>query len=361
MDRSARKLLAGVAVAVLAAAIAGPVAAQSTAPSGAAGGTYKIGVSNWLQGNGWREEMICSIKAQALQSGKVSELTIAHRTTDATGQLEDMRNLIAKGVNAIIVNPISPDALNPAIDEATAQGIKVVAVDLASTAANTYLFANDQEQYGYLGAKWLFDAMKGTGTVLYMRGAAGASADTDRDAGFQRARAEYPNIKIGQEVFTNWDQATGVQQVNDYLATGQALDGIWTSGIDNVIVDALQTAGHAFVPVVGADNAGFVSQLLDSTKYPGLVGAAVTNSAAVGGAGVSLALQILEGQEPAQAKNLTTPVVWDNVTEEGKAALASAFDADIIKKSDLWPLVYALPPYTSYSKEQIIACKGPND
>jgi ribose transport system substrate-binding protein len=360
MDRSARKVLAGLGVAVLAAAIAGPVAAQSPAASGAAG-SYKIGVSNWLQGNGWREEMICSIKAEALQSGRVSDLVIAHRTTDAAGQLEDMRNLIGAGVNAIIVNPISPDALNDAITEATGQGIKVVAVDLAATAPDTYLFANDQEEYGYLGAKWLFETMKGTGNVLYMRGAAGTSADTDRDAGFQRAKAEYPDIKIAQEVYTNWDQATGVQQVNDFLATGQALDGIWTSGIDNVIVDALKTAGHAFVPIVGADNAGFVSQLLNPTDYPGLVGVAVTNSAAVGGAGLNLALQILDGNEPAQAQNLTTPVAWDNVTEEGKAALATAYDADIIAKSDLWPLVYALPPYTTYSKEQIIACKGPND
>ena len=31
---------------------------------------YTIGVSNTVQGNGWREEMICAIKAQALASGK---------------------------------------------------------------------------------------------------------------------------------------------------------------------------------------------------------------------------------------------------------------------------------------------------
>ena len=55
---------------------------------------YTIGVSNTVQGNGWREEMICSIKAQALASGEVDSLNIAHRNTDAAGQLEDIRNLI---------------------------------------------------------------------------------------------------------------------------------------------------------------------------------------------------------------------------------------------------------------------------
>jgi ribose transport system substrate-binding protein len=57
------------------------------APGAFAAGPYTIGVSNTVAGNGWREEMICSIKAQALASGEVSSLNIAHRNTDAAGQL----------------------------------------------------------------------------------------------------------------------------------------------------------------------------------------------------------------------------------------------------------------------------------
>ena len=52
-----------------------------------------------------------------------------------------------------------------------------------------------------------------------------------------------------------------------------------------------------YVPIVGADNAGFVTQLLNE---PGLKGAAVTNPASIGGAGVTLALQILDGKKPAE-------------------------------------------------------------
>ncbi len=94
---------------------------------------YTIGVSNTVQGNGWREEMICAIKAQALASGNVASLNIAHRNTDAAGQLEDIRNLIAAGVDAIVVNPSSPEGVNSAIKEATDAGIVVVAVDQAVT------------------------------------------------------------------------------------------------------------------------------------------------------------------------------------------------------------------------------------
>jgi ribose transport system substrate-binding protein len=44
-----------------------------------AGDKYVVGVSNTLTGNGWREEMICSIKAQAESSGKVSKVIVANR------------------------------------------------------------------------------------------------------------------------------------------------------------------------------------------------------------------------------------------------------------------------------------------
>jgi ribose transport system substrate-binding protein len=331
-----------------------PSTGASTEPSATAG-TYHIGVSNTVQGNGWREEMICSIKAQALKSGQVAKVTVAHRNTDAAGQLEDIRNLIAADVDAIIVNPNSPEAVNAALKDAIAAGIVVVAVDQAVTEPGAYLLANDQEEYGYLGAKWLFEQLGGTGNVVYMRGAAGASADTDRDKGFKRALAEAPGIKIVSETQTGWDQAVGVQQINDFLNTGQQVDGVWTSGIDNVIVDAFKTAGKPFVPVVGADNSGFVQQLLNET---GLTGAAVTNPASVGGAGVTLALQILDGQKPAETSVLVKPEVWDNVSDAGKAKLTEANDPDI---DPTWPLGISIPDWTTYSKDEILACKGPGE
>jgi ribose transport system substrate-binding protein len=353
-----RGLTALAAVAIIASACtsgATTAPGSSAAASTAAGASYKIGVSNTLQGNGWREEMICSIKAEALSSGRVSALTIDHRNTDAAGQLSDIRDLIAKGVNAIIVNPASPDAVNAALKEAIDKGITVVAIDQGVTQAGAYVMSNDQVNYGYLGAKWLFTQLKGTGNVIYMRGAAGASADTDRDTGFKKALAENPGIKVVKEVATGWDPAKGTQEINDILSSGIKFDGIWTSGIDNVIVDALKTAGHPFVPIVGADNAGFVKQLLTE---PGLVGAAVTNPASVGGAGLELAFKIMDGNKPADPAVHVTPVVWDNVSDAGKAALTAANDPAIDAS---WPLGITIPGQTTYTKAQILACKGPGE
>ncbi len=318
-------------------------------------GTYTIGVSNTVQGNGWREEMICAIKAEALASGKVAKLNIAHRNTDAAGQSEDIRNLISAGVNAIVVNPADPSGINDALKEATAKGIVVVAVDQAVTEPSAYIVSNNQEEYAYLGAKWLFQQIGGKGGVVYMRGAAGASADSDRDKGFKKALAEFPDVKVVQEVFTGWQQDQGKQQILDYIATGTPFDGIWTSGIDNVIVDALVESQAKLVPVVGADNAGFVGQL-NSVK--GFTGAAVTNPGSIGAAGLTLALQILDGKKPDAQIVLVEPQLWENATVEGKEKLKAAADPSL---SPEWPVSISIPGWTTYTKDQIVACKGPGE
>jgi ribose transport system substrate-binding protein len=316
---------------------------------------YKIGVSNTVQGNGWREEMICAIKAQALASGKVAALNIAHRNTDAAGQLEDLRNLIAAGVDAIVVNPSDPAGIGVALKEATDAGIVVVAVDQTVNEPTAYIVSNNQEEYAYLGAKWLFEQIGGKGDVIYMRGAAGASADSDRDKGFKRALAEHPDVKVVHEVFTGWQQDQGKQQILDYIATGAPFDGIWTSGIDNVIVDALVESQVDLVPVVGADNAGFVGQL---NSVEGLTGAAVTNPGSIGGAGITLAIQILDGQKPSEQTVLVQPELWENATADGKAKLAAAADPALDPE---WPVSISIPDWTTYTKDQIIACKGPGE
>jgi len=345
----------GLAALAVLAIFAGACSATPAA-SGGANGKYTIGFSNaGGVGNGWREAMLCSAKAQAVKAGNVSKVSIIHHDTDAAGQLADIRTLIAQGVNAIIINPSGPDALNPAIAEAIAKNITVIAVDASVTAPGAYNLSNDQQQYAYLGASWLFKAMGDKGAVVYMRGIAGHPADTDRDTGFQKALKEHPGITIASTTVTKWDPATATQQINDVMSAGTKFDGIWTSGVDSNIVDALKAANHAYVPIVGADNAGFVTQLLTEK---GLVGAAVTNPASIGGAGVTLALQILGGKKPASNTVHVTPELWSNEDDAGKAKLTAAADATLPKT---WPLGLTIQDWTTYTKPELIACKGPGD
>lgn len=362
---------AGSTAASTAASAAPPAsaAAGSEAPASAAAKQYKIGYSNGGGvGNGFREEQVCTAKAQAKASGAVSELTTIHRNTDAAGQLSDLRDLIAKGVNAIVFNPNDPDALNPALAEAKAAGIVTVSVDAFVTDPSTWNLYNNQVKYAEIGAKWLFDQLGGTGTVWYTRGLAGHPADNDRDIGFKNVLKDYPNIKVvpsNDGVATGWDPATATQLTNDFIASGQydKINGIWASGMGKQIVDAIKAANKPFVPIADADVGGFVTQLLDPTGFPGLKGAAVTNTASVGGAGITLALKLLNGEtvtatDPTKANTiLLDPVLVDNLSDAGKAELKAW--QSVPGMDPLWPLSLSIEGWTTYDPNTVPAsCKG---
>lgn len=313
---------------------------------------FIIGVSNTLIGNGWREEMICSIKAEAEASGLVSKVIVANRNGGPSEQIADIRNLISAGANAIIINPSDRDALNPVIKQAADKGIVVVAVDQAVSAPEAYVLTNDQVGYAKVGAKWLFDKLGGKGNVVEMRGIDGVPADADRHAGFTAVAKDYPGITV-TSIFTGWALNKTSQATKDLLASGKQIDGIWTSGIDSTVVDAYKTAGKAYVPVVGADNNGFIGQLID-LKSAGFSGAAVSNPPAVGGAGLGLALAVLQKKDSPHVVTIT-PVVWDNA-DAGMDTLKKAYDT---KLDPFYSVAIAVPPYTHFSMDQILGCKGP--
>lgn len=336
---------------ILAAGLLATACGGSTPSS--TGGTkkYVVGVSNTLTGNGFREEMICSIKAQAKASGIVSKVVIANRTTDPSGQIADVRNLISAGVNVIVMNPSDRSALDAVIKQATDKGIVVVTVDQGVTSTTAYQLYNNQVKYAQLGADWLFKQLGGKGNVVEMRGINGVSADADRHQGFTATLANYPNIKVVKETFTNWSLDPAAQQIKDILGSGLKVDGIWTSGIDSTVVDQYVTAKKPFVPVIGADNNAFIGQLAN-LKSQGLAGAAVTNPATVGGAGLALGLDVLQGKTEPHLTNLD-PVIWDNQSSTGLTELQNHYDP---KLDAYYGVSYQVAPWTTYTKADLIAC-----
>ena len=318
------------------------------------GKKFVVGVSNTLIGNGWREEMICSIKAQAKASGVVSKVILANRNGGPPEQIADLRNLISAGANAIVVNPSSRDALDPVIKQAAARGIVVVAVDQAVSAPEAYVVSNDQVAYGKLGATALFEALHGRGNVVEMRGIDGVPADSDRHEGFEAALKQYPDIKVVATTFTGWALNTTSKQIHDLIASGKKIDGIWTSGLDAVVVDAFQTTHTKFVPVIGADNNAFIGQLVD-LKPEGLTGAAVTNPASVGGAGLAVALDVLQHKPQPHVIKLT-PEVWSNTSTAGLDQLKALHNP---KLDPYYSVATEVKPYTTYTPSDIVACQGP--
>ena len=341
-------LIAAVSLAVTACGGGNDDSASGGSGGSSQGGNWVIGVSNTLAGNGWREQMICSVKAQALASGKVSKVIAISKNGGPNEQIQDLQNLISQGADAIIVNPSDREKLNPVIQQATQKKIVVVAVDQAVSEPTAYVATNDQVAYGRLGAEWLAKKLGGKGNVLYMRGIDGVPADSDRDKGFKEVMAQNPDIKT-KEVFTGWDFTKGGDIAVQELGSGN-YDGVWTSGIDYTVVNAFKTVGKQPVPVVGADNNEFIQQLLDGSP-----GAAVTNPAVIGGVGTAVALDVLSGKT-VKRETLLTPEVWD--ADANKSTLEANSFPD---REATFSSAVSVKPYTTYTNDQLFACKGPGE
>lgn len=324
---------------------------DAPATSGEAGGKKTglvVGVSNTLAGNGWRETMICSIKAEALASGQVDKVIVVSKNGGPTDQIQDLQNLISQGVDILVVNPSDPEKLNGIIEEAKAQGITVVAVDSGVTTKDAYVVTNDQVAWGRLGMEWLAKQIGGKGDVLYMRGIQGVQADTDRDDGVKEVLKDYPDIKL-KEVWTGWDYTKGGEiAVQEFTAKQYA--GVWTTGTDYTVSNAIKTAGKDYVPVVGQDTNEWAKLLLD-----GRPGSIVTNPAVIGAAGLTVGLQAVNGESPDQTTKIT-PQVWD--LADSKDQLETSYFAN---QDQMMSSATSIDGLTHFDNDQLFACKGPGE
>ena len=95
--------------------------------------------------------------------------------------------------------PTARTAISPILDQAQAAGIKTVAIDAYVTDPETLNISNDQFNYGYEGASWLFKKLGGHGNVYYMRGIVGHPADLDRHDGVMKALDGEPRHHAASE------------------------------------------------------------------------------------------------------------------------------------------------------------------
>jgi len=345
-------VFAGMSALVAAGCGSGDSGGGGNSAGGSGGGgakKYVIGVSNTVVGNGWREEMICSIKAQSLASGNVSKVLVSNQNGGPTEQIAAIHNLISSGANAIIINPADANALNGVIADAKKRGVVVVSVDQAVSSHDAYIVTNDQVKYGKIGMEALAKKIGGKGNVVELRGGSGAPADTDRHNGVMQALKQYPNVKVVKQVFTDWQFGNAGKAAVNILQSGQKVDGFWTSGQDYTVVNAFKTTNKPPVPVVGSDTNEFLNQMLNLKGFDGI---GVTNPATIGGVGTRIALEALTGKKPPRVTKLN-PVVWDKANE---SSWKSFYDPSL-------PPTYSsqqtVKPYTTYTPDQLKSCQGP--
>jgi ribose transport system substrate-binding protein len=267
-------------------------------------GGFVIGVSNAFI-NPHRVEQIADIQSTAKEyqaKGAIKDVIVASSNTDVQGQIAQIRNLMSKGVDGILINAASPTALNSVLKEAMDAGIKVVAWDNEVALRGVYSVVYDQEDWARQSAEWLAKSLNGKGNVIIVNGIAGAPVSEVRRAAVQAVFDKNPGIKVLNSVYGDWDVAKAQQVMASVVASQPNIDGVWVCGaMSEGVLRALLAPNPTKLPIVVGDVSLGYLRLWKSTKqkYPDYRSFAVGDSPCPFAAGgLRVLVNILQGKQP---------------------------------------------------------------
>ena len=186
--------------------------APATEAPAAEGAPFTIGISNPFISSEYRTQMIeelITVNQEYMDQGLTTELVIESADTDVAGQIQQLQNLIAQDVDAILVNPGDVSGLNATLQEALDAGIIVISVDQELNVPDVYNVGIDQKEWAKTSAQWLAEKLGGEGDIVQIEGFPGHPANVARMEGVAEVFAEFPGINVLATETGRWDEATG--------------------------------------------------------------------------------------------------------------------------------------------------------
>jgi ribose transport system substrate-binding protein len=240
-----------------------------------------------------------------MDKGITTALEIESADTDVAGQIQQLQNLINKGVDAILVNPGDVNGLNDTLQEAIKKGIIVISVDQELATPNVYNVGIDQKEWAKTSAKWLAEKLGGKGNIVEIEGSPGHPANEARMSGVAEVLTQYPDIKVLGKDTGKWDEATGQQVMSNFLASFPNMDGYWTQ--DGMAIGAFQAvlaANPAKFPAAVLEGRCQALQLWDERLKadPSFESIAVANPPGVSPTGLRIAVNMLTGKKLDESK-----------------------------------------------------------
>lgn len=264
--------------------------------------TYKVGFSNVWVGNSWGVQCVNELESFLKNNEHVSDYCITDANNDSNKQISDIQDLLSKDIDLLLLQPISPDAVVPVIEEAYEKGVIVVtcASPVGTDKYNASVLAKD-EDFGRVGMEWLAEQLDGKGNIVILNGMSGVTVAANRRAGVQEVLDKYPDIKVLGEEYADWDYAKGKVATENLLAAFPEIDGIWSCGGDMTrgAIEAFQAAGRPLCPMTGEDNNGFL-KLWTANAPDGYQSIATSMPTWLFAEGAKIGLDILMGNEPAE-------------------------------------------------------------
>ncbi|MGQ9621828.1 MAG: substrate-binding domain-containing protein [Candidatus Caldatribacteriaceae bacterium] len=262
-----------------------------------------VGISTGSSGTSWRTIMINALEEVGKEykaAGKIADFKIVNNVVngDATEQANILRDFIAQGVDIILVNPNSPDALNGVIKEAQEEGILVVAFDATVTAPDVVNVTLDHYTWMKKNAEWICSTLQ-KGNVIQIYGLEGHPADNDRRRAVYDVLKNYPDIKLIADTTGYWDQTKAKEVAAQIIASGQPIDGVITQdGEAYGVLSAFLDAGKLPKVMFGDPGTAFFKEW-KRLREMGADFKACTqpNPPGIGGTAFRIALQLYNGKQ----------------------------------------------------------------
>ncbi|MDF2762367.1 MAG: D-allose transporter substrate-binding protein, partial [Thermomicrobiales bacterium] len=200
----------------------------------------------------------------AAEKGVTIDVLSVPTEQDTEQQLNQLQTALAQGYDAIMVSPITPTNLIPALVAANQAGIPIINVDervdpAAAEAAGaklTSVIASDNRDAGARAAQYMIDSIPDGGKVAIIEGKAGNQSGLDRKEGFQEAIEAAGNFEIVASQPADWDQQRALDAATNILQANPDLVGFYAANDTMAlgVVEAARAAGKLDqVVIIGTD------------------------------------------------------------------------------------------------------------
>jgi len=274
---------------------------QTVSGASAAGSGSKkivIGFSQCTLQSPFYVSIMDAAKAEAEAKG--AEFIYADAQNGVQKQNSDIQDMISKGVDILLVNPVQSSGVQPAMAAAKSKNIPVVAVDRNIKEGYTSFVGRDNKVMGKLAGEkaveLLGGAGKAKGKILEVQGGAGDQVMMDRRDGFHSAVDKEPGIKVIQTAYCDYERSKAVTASQDAFQANKDIDLIYAHN-DDMALGALQVAkqrGLDKIKVVGVD--GLMEAVKQIAAGPNYQATALNDPGYEGKLAVDTAMDILSGK-----------------------------------------------------------------
>jgi ribose transport system substrate-binding protein len=250
-------------------------ATEAPPPTQAGGDAPVIGFSQANGSDVWRINQTNNVRDFCTEFIPGADVRVTDAQGDEAKQSADVDDLIAQGVDVLLLTPLTADALTPAAQRAQDANIPVITLDRAVNIPVTQHIGADNKLIGQAAAQFVAETLFGGegGKVLEIQGVLGASATTDRHDEFVSWLTENAtNVEIvGGSQTGDYRRERALEVMNDYLSSfgpGEA-DVVYTHNDEMALgaVQALESAGRLDeMDVVGVDGQNEAIQAIADGK-----------------------------------------------------------------------------------------------